>query len=180
MHPDLAPLTPLQTYRHCPSCGSSRVEPRMPPQLLCLDCGFHLYFNPAVAAAALIIDQHERLLLLRREKEPRRGFWALPGGFVDIGERVEDGLRREIQEEIGLQFDTFDFLASFPNSYLFKGVTYPVLDLFFTTHVPTAQPDLNRDEASDHKWVPRTEINLDEIAFPSLQHAVTLWLHRPR
>ncbi len=170
--------TPLARFQFCPACGSEAVESGTPPQLVCRACVFHLYFNPAVAAAALIVDEQERLLLLCRGREPRKGFWALPGGFIDIGERVEEGLRREIREEVGLEPTAFDFVASFPNSYPFKGVTYPVLDLFFETRVEGVTVVMDAEESSDHKWVGRKEINLEEIAFPSLRGAVAVWLGR--
>ncbi|GAB4244895.1 MAG: hypothetical protein OHK005_09980 [Candidatus Methylacidiphilales bacterium] len=169
---------PWERFRHCPACGSGAVEARTPPQLVCRSCGFHFYFNPAVAAAALIIDEEDRVLLLRRQREPRKGYWALPGGFVDMGERVEDGLRREIREEVGLEPEQFLFVASFPNQYPFKGVTYPVLDFFFETRVSSVELKLDLEEASEHRWVRREEINLEEIAFPSLQGAIRLWLER--
>lgn len=175
---DVELATPLPCYRHCPACGSPEVEAHRPPQLVCRACGFHLYFNPAVAAAALVVDEQGRLLLLRRQREPRQGFWALPGGFVDIGETVEAGLRREIREEVGLEPEAFDFVASFPNSYPFKGVTYPVLDLFFHTRVRGVELRVDAEEASEHKWVSRDEIKLDEIAFPSLRGAIAVWLQR--
>lgn len=55
--------------------------------------------KPAVSAI-LVRDGH--VLLSRRAREPHKGMWDLPGGFLESGEHPEEGLRREIREETGL------------------------------------------------------------------------------
>ena len=56
---------------------------------------------PMVGAGALIHKGH-KILLVKRKNEPNKGRWALPGGLVELGERVEDAVRREVKEEVGL------------------------------------------------------------------------------
>jgi 8-oxo-dGTP diphosphatase len=59
--------------------------------------------TPALTADCVVIDARNRVLLVRRKNPPFKGKYALPGGFVDIGETVEDGCRRELREETGLK-----------------------------------------------------------------------------
>lgn len=68
------------------------------------------YDHPRAAVTADIAlfagpDADRRILLVRRAFDPFAGSWALPGGFVDEGERVEDAARRELAEETGVAWD---------------------------------------------------------------------------
>ncbi|MTD94898.1 NUDIX domain-containing protein [Hyphomicrobium sp. xq] len=58
--------------------------------------------TPALTTDCVVFDERGYVLLIRRGNEPFKGSYALPGGFVDVGERVEDGCRRELSEETGL------------------------------------------------------------------------------
>ena len=58
--------------------------------------------TPALTTDCVIHDEEGRVLLVRRKNEPFKGAYALPGGFVDIGETVEAGCRREVLEEAGI------------------------------------------------------------------------------
>jgi ADP-ribose pyrophosphatase YjhB (NUDIX family) len=65
---------------------------------VCGHCGFIDYKNPKIVVGAVLVHQG-RVLLCRRAIEPRRGYWTLPAGFLELGETVEDGARREAFEE---------------------------------------------------------------------------------
>lgn len=65
---------------------------------VCGHCGFIDYKNPKIVAGS-VASHGGRLLLCRRAIEPRRGDWTLPAGYLELGESVEDGARREAWEE---------------------------------------------------------------------------------
>lgn len=60
-----------------------------------------------------IIFRDDRVLLVKRGKDPGKGQWSIPGGIVDVGETVETAVRREIKEETGLQVEVVDLMAVF-------------------------------------------------------------------
>lgn len=65
---------------------------------VCGHCGFVDYRNPKIVAGSVVAFEG-KILLCRRAIEPRRGFWTLPAGYLELGESVEDGARREAWEE---------------------------------------------------------------------------------
>jgi len=88
----------------CPRCGSkleSKVVEGRERGWCPLD-GIVVYENPVPATAAVVFNQRQELLLVRRGKEPGMGKWCLPGGFQEIGETPEQCMLRELLEETGL------------------------------------------------------------------------------
>ncbi|MFA5877515.1 MAG: NUDIX hydrolase [Candidatus Paceibacterota bacterium] len=59
--------------------------------------------QPALAVDCVVFNEADQLLLIRRKNEPFQGQYALPGGFVEIGETVEQAARRELQEETSVE-----------------------------------------------------------------------------
>ena len=94
----------LEDVRHCPRCAAA-VEVRFPRSVHCGACGYVAFFNPKPVACALATDGDGRIILHRRAFEPGAGRWSMPGGFVDLGERVEDAVRREVREELELEIE---------------------------------------------------------------------------
>lgn len=90
-------------YVFCPRCGSRLIEAEVEGRLLpaCPSCSFVLFRNPKVVAAVIPV-QDGRTVLVRRAHGPRKGYWVFPGGYVDLGESVEQAARRETLEETGL------------------------------------------------------------------------------
>lgn len=61
------------------------------------------YKNPSLTVDIFIFDEDENFILIKRGNEPYKNYWALPGGFVDYGECVEDAAIREALEETSIK-----------------------------------------------------------------------------
>lgn len=172
-------MQPSLHFQHCPRCGESRTGEAGANPFDCAACGFRYYFNPAAAAVVFIRRADGRVLLIRRAKDPARDRLAPPGGFIDIGERAETAVGREIAEELGIRLGEVRFLCSQPNSYLFRDVTYPVLDLFFTATTPDSELRPDPSEVSAAGWYNPSDVSVSDLAFTSMQAAWTEFIARP-
>jgi ADP-ribose pyrophosphatase YjhB (NUDIX family) len=94
--------------RFCSQCGGALVERFVPSEQrarrLCAQCGEIAYCNPKVLVTT-IVASGEQVLLVRRAAPPAAGRWALPGGFMEGGETMEEAAARETREETGVQLD---------------------------------------------------------------------------
>lgn len=168
-------MKPADCFLHCPKCGQPAAQPGSAP-FHCAACGFLFYFNPAIAAGAVLIGPDDKVLLIRRAKDPHQGKLTVPGGFIDAGELAEDALRREIREEVGLEAGRLDYFCSLPNSYHYRGVTYQVLDFFFIGRVDSTRLHTDPGEVTEVCWRAREEIRLEEIAFDSVREMLRRFL----
>jgi ADP-ribose pyrophosphatase YjhB (NUDIX family) len=95
--------------QHCKACGSATAYAVPPLDTLeratCGACGLVHYENPLNVVGTLPVWDDGRVLLCRRNIEPRHGLWTLPGGFMEIGETVAEGAVRETVEEAGARIE---------------------------------------------------------------------------
>ncbi len=96
----------------------------------------------SVSVAAVITDDHDRALLIRRADN---GHWEPPGGVLELGETIEDGLRREVREETGLDIE--------PNTLtgVYKNMTRGIIALVFRCKITGGQLAVT-DEATAFRW----------------------------
>ncbi len=166
----------IDAYAHCPMCGSPDYAQESAGTRQCHPCGHREFNTPVAAVAAFIIDPQNRVLLIRRAKDPAKGLLALPGGFVDAGESLEQALHREVAEEIGLELTGVRYLCSQPNTYVYRGLARPVCDGFFVARARSFNVIPQHDEVTDWQLRPLDQIDPEELAFDSMRRALTVLL----
>jgi len=106
--------------------------------------------TPLLTVDCVVLNPRGEVLLIERKNEPFRGHFALPGGFVDIGETVEDACRRELMEETGVKAGKLTLVGVYsdPNRDP-RGHTASVV---FLTRVRTNKTEAG-DDAASAQWV---------------------------
>jgi 8-oxo-dGTP diphosphatase len=102
----------------------------------------------SVSVAAVIADDHERVLLIQRADN---GNWESPGGVLELNETIEDGLRREVREETGLHVEPQQLTG------VYKNMTRGVVALVFRCKITGGQPATS-DEAAAFRWASKADV----------------------
>lgn len=106
--------------------------------------------TPLLTVDCVVVDAKGRVLLIRRNNEPFAGSYALPGGFVDVGETVEDACRRELMEETGVKAGRLKLVGVYSDPKRDpRGHTASVV---FATRVRSVRA-IAGDDAADVAWV---------------------------
>jgi ADP-ribose pyrophosphatase YjhB (NUDIX family) len=152
--------------RFCALCGGAlgARDPRT-TGWPCTKCGEHSFLDPKVAACA-VPWWEDKIVLVRRAIDPRRGFWASPGGYVERGEAPWRAAEREAREEVGLEVAAGPLLGAYasPGS--------PVLVLYYHGTVLSGGPPRPLSECSEVGLFAPSEVPWGELAFPSVNEGL--------
>jgi 8-oxo-dGTP diphosphatase len=141
-------------------------------RLYCRQCDRILYENPVPATAAVLLNDDDSLLLVKRSMEPARGAWCLPGGFVELDESPEQGVLRELHEETGLEGKVDHLIGVVPEESPLYGPLI-IIGYQVSAHGGTLRPG---DDAAAVKYFPLG--NLPPLAFASHQSIIDAMARR--
>jgi ADP-ribose pyrophosphatase YjhB (NUDIX family) len=165
------PVTLGEEPRFCPACGRP-VEPRVlegdsRPRLVCAE-GHVTWRNPRVVVGTLPVEGG-RVYLGRRAIEPALGRWGNPSGFLELGESVQEGARRETEEETQLLVEVGRLIG------VYSRPEAGIVTMAFEATVVGGRPEPAAETSEVRAFEP-DEIPWDEIAFTTAESALRDWV----
>ncbi len=164
-----------QDKKFCVKCGT-RLEIKKDREnkvrAICPNCGYIIYLNPIPAAACLIINNKNEVLIIKRKFEPKPGEWALPSGYIEIDQTPEEAAVAEMKEETGLDGKVEQFLDYYTG---YSPIYERVISFGFLMKIVGGKLQAG-DDAEDAKFVSFDE--LPDLAFDSHKHYIKLYQNR--
>ena len=157
---------------HCPDCGGP-TEATARNVAVCSRCGRPSYANPKPAAGVLL-ERGGRLLLVRRGAEPSKGKWDVPGGYLEEGETPEEGARRELGEELGVEASSLTLAFTEHNPL----ADHVVLDILFEAVLADGTDPRPADDVAACQWFRPDQLPRDDLAFAATPRILDRWRHR--
>lgn len=158
-----------KTIKHCRDCGTA-VAYRLPDdgdtreRAICTSCGTVHYVNPLIVVGTVPYIG-ERVLLCKRNIEPRLGLWTLPAGFMEMDETVAQGAARETDEEAGAQIEMGPFFSTMSVPRVGQVHVFYLARLLSEQFFPGY-------ETMEARLFSEAEIPWDEIAFTTVRETL--------
>ena len=168
-------MSEKRSYRFCPVCGGGLLpKPDMDGhlRLTCTECSFLLYINPKPSGNALVVKDG-KVLLVRRSIQPYKGWWDIPGGFLEGREHPEEGARREVREETGLEVELTGLLGIFVAGNPYGPPEDGTVNLYYLAR-PVGGALIAGSDAASTGWFAPDKLPKN-IAFRSCREALEAW-----
>jgi ADP-ribose pyrophosphatase YjhB (NUDIX family) len=166
-----------RSLNFCSNCGASlrfgSIVGEDRDRLSCPECGHIAYVNPRLVVTTLPITEAGELVLLRRGIEPGRGYWAQPGGFLEIDETVHEAAIRETREETGLLIEPGEIIG------LYTRLEAAVVTIAFEARVVGGKATATPEALEVMTFAPEA-IPWSDIAFRTTMWMLRDWIDRRR
>jgi ADP-ribose pyrophosphatase YjhB (NUDIX family) len=162
-------MSTANLMKFCSACGHPVIF-RVPPgdhlpRHVCEQCGTIHYHNPRMIVGCVPQAGDGRILMCRRNIEPRLGKWTFPAGFLELGETSAQGAARETLEEAQAVVEVDDLFAAIDVPHVGQVYLLHRGRMQGLHHGPTP-------ESSETQLMREDEIPWDEIAFPTIYHGL--------
>ena len=159
-------MLPQNAYHFCLRCGG-KLKSVSEYVLQCKNCKFKVYINPVPCNGVIIENAKRDIMLVKRKVEPKKGYWDLPGGFIQPNENLEESVKREIKEELNINVSVEKIVGIYNDTYEFQNVILPTLGVIVsvTTDSDKFTP---ADDISSYKFFSQEDVLKQKLAFKSL------------
>jgi NAD+ diphosphatase len=153
----------FRTHQFCGQCGSETTRESQDRSRKCQDCG--LMFYPRLSPSIIVCVNKGKQVLLAKNANARANFYSVLAGFVEPGESIEETVRREVMEEVGIRVKNIKYFGSqswpFPNSLM----------LGFHAEYDSGDIKIQEAELSDAQW-----FDFDQLPNPPAMISISGWL----
>lgn len=163
----------FKDVNYCSKCGSKlqiELDRENKTRPVCPDCGWVYYKNPIPAAACLITNEFEEIVIIKRKFPPHPGEWALPSGYIEIYQSPEDAAIAEMKEETNLDGEIDYFIDYYDG---FSPLYEKVISFGYKMKIVGGNLQAG-DDAVEAKFV-KFE-NLPELCFDAHKHYIKEWM----
>ena len=134
-------------------------------RLVCDDCGYVVYHNPRMVVG-VVATWNSQILICKRAIDPRKGYWTLPAGFLELNETPQEGAAREAWEEARAKLEIEALLAM----YAVRRISQ--IQVFYQARLLSDEVEPG-PESLDVDLVRYDDVPWDELAFPTVRWALT-------
>ena len=165
----------MNFFKFCPNCKtrlklSDRAVLSSVERLIdCAVCGFYFYINPSPTNGLILENEIGEILLVKRKIQPKKGYWDIPGGFIDFDETLEESLKREIREELSIEIYDLKYFASTADRYLYQGINYHTLCFIMKAKANSLKKISPQDDIGGYKFFSKKNFPLERLAFSGLK-----------
>ncbi len=156
-------MDPKKAYKFCLRCSGNLafIENN---ELRCKSCGFKYHINPIPSNAVILENKNGDILLVKRKFAPKKGWWDLPGGFIQPNESLEESVEREIKEELGIEVGMIKLVGIYPDTYLYQEILEPTLTPVVSAKIISGTIKA-ADDVSGYKFFSKSKVLKQKIAF---------------
>jgi len=162
--------TPVPETRYCPECGALLqahvIGGETRNHWFCQGCRQEHYDHPMVVVTCFVACD-KRLLWVQRDLEPKKGYWAIPGGYLEGGETLAEGAARELHEEAGI-------LLPPDRLQLYMTGTITFINQVYVAFRASVDTDFTRagEESQNCGFFTRGDCPWDQVAYPEVNDTI--------
>lgn len=163
--------------KFCPNCQSKLNKNNN--FISCQNCFFYFYHNPCPTNGVIFYNNKKEVLLVKRKYPPKKNYFDIPGGFINLNETLEQSIFREIKEEINIEVNIkkLKYLTSTVDKYLFKKINQITLCFIFIYKISEDEVKNIKanDDVSSYEFFSEKKFPWEKIAFEGVRQAFKLF-----